>query len=268
MARSDRSTTSLYLDLVRSSVSGAIHADQYAFVADPAELVGPELAEQLQREGVHLIRARQPKDRWVVHQVSMVAANSLRHLQRCVEDLIQRGIPGDLIEAGAWRGGASILMRAVLAAHGVRDRRVYVADSFEGLPPPDERYPADAGDRHHTIRQLAVSLEEVQSNFGRYGLLDDQVRFLRGWFEETLPTVRDRVWALVRIDGDMYSSTMQALECLYPGLAVGGIVVIDDYGAVQACSEAVEDFRRRRGISEPLREVVPGRAGVFWARER
>jgi O-methyltransferase len=252
---------------VRKTVSGTIHADPYAFVPDPAALVGPDAAQRLRQEGVELIRPRRPEDRWITHQVSMASVRSLRHLEECVPDLISRDVPGDLIETGAWKGGASILMRAALAALGVQDRYVYVADSFEGLPPPDEdRYPADAGDRHHEIEELAVSLEDVQANFRRYGLLDEQVRFLKGWFEETLPTVRDRTWALVRLDGDMYGSTMDGLENLYPGLSVGGILIVDDYGSVPACARAVEDFRRAHGITEPLQEVAPGAAEVFWER--
>src|SRR5438132_2136885 len=85
-------------------------------------------------------------------------------------------IPGDFIETGVWRGGCCILMRGILAANGVTDRRVYVADSFAGLPPPDaERYAADAGDPHHTFKELSISIEQVRENFARYGLLDDQV---------------------------------------------------------------------------------------------
>ena len=79
-------------------------------------------------------------------------------------------------------------MRAILKAHAVKDRFVWVADSFEGLPLPNpEKYSADAGDRLHEFRELAVPLDHVKSNFAKYGLLDDQVRFLKGWFRDTLP---------------------------------------------------------------------------------
>src|SRR5579872_440882 len=134
-------------------------------------------------------------------------------------------------------------MRAILQAHGAQDRKVYVADSFEGLPAPDpEKYPADAGDNHHTFDHLAVSLEQVKENFTRYGLLDDQVCFIKGWFRDTLPTLRDKQWAVVRLDGDMYESTHDGLTNLYPNLAVGGYLIVDDYGAVKGCRQAIEDF--------------------------
>ncbi len=162
-------------------------------------------------------------------------------------------MPGDFIETGVWRGGASIFMRAVLKAYRDTTRTVWVADSFQGLPKPDaKRYPADAGDRHWSYSELAVPLEVVKANFARYGLLDDQVRFLVGWFRDTLPPglARSGRFAVLRLDGDLYESTMDALTNLYPKLSVGGFAIIDDYGAVPACKAAVEDFRAQQGITE------------------
>jgi O-methyltransferase len=176
-------------------------------------------------------------------------------------------VPGDLIETGVWRGGSTILMRAVLEAYGVRDRRVWVADSFAGLPPPSpEKYPADLGDTFHTYPELAVSLEKVQANFAKYGLLDGQVRFLEGWFKDTLPGAPIERLAVARLDGDMYESTMDALVALYPRLSIGGYLVVDDFGAVPACRKAVEDYRAEHGIDEPIEAV--DWTGVFWRRER
>ena len=156
--------------------------------------------------------------------------------------------PGDLIETGVWRGGATIFMRAILKARGVTDRLVWVADSFAGLPPPDTaRYPQDEGITLHQFPQLAVPLERVQDNFRRYGLLDEQVRFLKGWFRDTLPTAPIERLAILRLDGDLYESTIQALDSLYHKLSVGGFVIVDDYGNVAACRQAVHDFRAEHG---------------------
>ena len=133
------------------------------------------------------------------------------------------------------------MMRGVLSAYGDRERVVWAADSFAGLPAPDEeRYPADVGDRGHTAEELAVPLDEVQDNFRRYGLLDEQVKFLPGWFRETLPTVSKQRWAIVRLDGDLYESTMDGLVNLYPRLSPGGFLIIDDYG-FDNCRAAVDD---------------------------
>ena len=202
---------------------------------------------------------------WPPTAHTMIGLRRLDNLQECVEDVLARGVPGDLIETGVWRGGASIFMRAVLQAHGVSDRRVWVADSFEGLPPPDPvRYPADAGDYHHRMTELAVSLEQVRTHFDRYGLLDDQVRFLKGWFKDTLPGAPVERLAVIRLDGDMYESTLQALTSLYPKLSVGGYLIVDDYDAVQACNQAVHDYRKAQGIREEMLRMPV--CGAFWRR--
>ncbi|MBA3371162.1 MAG: class I SAM-dependent methyltransferase [Thermoleophilaceae bacterium] len=202
-----------------------------------------------------------------INAPTMIGLKRLDNLQFCIEDALANGVPGDLIETGVWRGGATILMRAVLKAYGVEDRRVWVADSFEGLPPPDPGiYPSDKGNRLHTSDQLAVSLEQVKSNFERYGLLDERVHFLKGWFRDTLPEAPIEKLAVVRLDGDMYESTMDALVNLYPKLSVGGYLIVDDYGVLLPCRQAVHDYREAHGISEGIRPI--DWTGVFWQRAR
>lgn len=202
---------------------------------------------------------------WPVLAHTMIGMKRLDNVQSCIEDVLAQDVRGDLIETGIWRGGATILMRGVLKAYGVTDRRVWVADSFQGLPKPaPEAYPSDAGDAHHALKPLAVPLEEVQANFERYGLLDDQVQFLKGWFKDTLPAAPIEHLAVVRLDGDMYESTMNGLEHLYPKLSVGGYLIVDDHGAVPACRQAVEDYRRAHGILDPI--VSIDWTGVYWRR--
>jgi O-methyltransferase len=202
---------------------------------------------------------------WPADAETMVGLRRLANIRECVETVLEDGVPGDLIETGAWRGGATIYMRAILAAHEVTDRRVWVADSFQGLPKPDaERYPHDAGDQHHTRDELAVSEEQVRENFRIYGLLDDQVRFLAGWFADTLVNAPIDKLAVLRLDGDMYGSTMVALENLYDKVTPGGFVIVDDYGAVSACARAIEDFRTQRDITEPMEKI--DWTGVYWRK--
>ena len=184
----------------------------------------------------------------------------------CVTDVLRRGVPGDLIETGVWRGGSVIFMRAILAAYGDAARKVWVADSFEGLPPPDPRYAADAGDVFHGFEVLAVSLEQVKANFARYSLLDERVQFLKGWFKDTLATAPIGPLAVARLDGDMYESTMDALRPLYPKLSVGGYLIVDDYGTVPGCKQAVDEYRKEHGITEPIIDIDGW--GVYWRRER
>lgn len=196
---------------------------------------------------------------------TMIGRFRLDNLQACVTDVLRRGVPGDLIETGVWRGGASIFMRAVLRAYGVTDRVVWVADSFQGLPRPDPaRYPADTDDALWKASALAVPVDQVKANFASYGLLDDQVRFLVGWFRDTLPTAPIDRLAVLRLDGDMYESTMDALGALYPRLSVGGYVIVDDYGAIASCRQAVEDFRAQHGITAEIQRI--DWTGVYWKR--
>ncbi|WP_211348721.1 TylF/MycF family methyltransferase [Nocardioides litoris] len=208
--------------------------------------------------------ARENGRDWPADAESMVGLKRLANVRHCLESVLADSVPGDFVETGAWRGGTCIYARAVLAAHGVTDRDVWVADSFEGLPAPDGRFAADAGDQHHVEPDLAVSVEQVQDNFRRYDLLDDHVRFLVGWFADTLPTAPIEQVAVLRLDGDMYSSTIDGLEPLYDKVSTGGYVVVDDYGAVKGCAQAIHDFRARRGITD---ELVPiDWAGVYWRK--
>jgi O-methyltransferase len=196
---------------------------------------------------------------------TMIGRKRLDNIEFCVKDVLKRGVQGDLIETGVWRGGAVIFMRAILNAYKVADRSVWAADSFEGLPRPNaKKYTADAHDKFHTHTELAVSLDEVRENFLRYGLLDDQVKFLKGWFRDTLPTAPIERVAVMRLDGDMYESTMDALVHLYAKLSVGGYVIIDDYNALPACKEAVHDYRRSQNITEEMKPIDWG--AVYWRR--
>lgn len=204
---------------------------------------------------------------WPPTAETMIGLRRLDNLQYCVMDVLDRGIPGDLLEAGVWRGGASIFMRAVLKVRNEKQRRVWVADSFQGLPKPrPDLYPADEGDDIWTCEFMAVPLEEVKRNFVRYGLLDDQVKFLVGWFSDTMPNAPVERLAVLRLDGDMYQSTMEVLQALYPKLSIGGYVIVDDYGALEPCRKAVEDYRNSHGIREEVRVVDC--TGVFWQKLR
>ncbi|HTQ08054.1 MAG TPA: TylF/MycF/NovP-related O-methyltransferase [Polyangiaceae bacterium] len=205
---------------------------------------------------------------------TMVPVVRLDNIERCMNDVVAEGVPGDFIETGVWRGGTTIFMRAFLAARGIKDRKVWAADSFQGLPEPDaEKFPNEA--RAHAskamageFKHLAASRPDVEQNFARFGLLDDQVRFLEGWFKDTLPSAPVDRLAIMRLDGDYYESTMDALTNLYDKLSPGGYVVVDDYGENEwtYCAKAVDEFRRARGITAELVRVDS--KCYFWRRER
>lgn len=270
-----RSPAILYLDLLKRCLT------RYEFDEDLSPVVPAsawkrqlwqQIAHLLERRGLVTYRRapfrpefREDGRDWPARAETMIGLRRLDNLQACIERVVAAGVAGDILEAGVWRGGAAIFMRAVLAAVGDTDRRVWVCDSFQGLPKPDPAHAADAGDQHWSQPALAIPLEEVRRNFARYGLLDEQVRFLPGWFSDTLPGAPIERLAVLRVDGDMYGSTMDVLNPLYPKLSVGGFVIIDDYGAVPACRAAVEDYRSQHNIIEPMETI--DWTGVFWQRQ-
>jgi O-methyltransferase len=220
---------------------------------------GVVASRELTGEGLRLRAAGMD---WPLQGLTMVGLRRLDDLQGCVETIVRDDVEGDLIEAGSWRGGASLVMRATLDTLDGPDRTVYVADSFEGIPEQDD--PTTTQDEWEAIDYLAVPLEEVRENFARLGL-QGGVEFVPGFFADTMPPLRGQRWSLVRVDGDTYESTRVVLEALYAGLSMGGYLVVDDYGALEECRQAVDEFRAEQGIEEPLEEV--DWTGVRWRRE-
>ena len=181
--------------------------------------------------------------------------------------VIENKVPGDFIETGVWRGGACIFARGICRAYGENNRTIWVADSFEGLPKPNEKkYKADVGDKHYKIDLLAVTIDQVKANFKCYGLLDEQVKFLKGWFSETLPTAPIEKLAILRLDGDMYESTMDALVSLYPKVSPGGYVIVDDYHDIQSCKLAINDYMNNHAASETFNIQEIDGHGIYWQR--
>jgi hypothetical protein len=198
---------------------------------------------------------------------TMLGRKRLDNIEHCFRSIVADGVPGDFIECGVWRGGAVVFMRGLLEAYEIADRAVWVADSFEGLPPPthpeDVAFGLDLSREHYPM--LAVSLETVKRTFETYGLLDDRVRFLPGWFKDTLSSAPIERLALLRLDGDIYESTMDALTALYDKLAPGGYLIVDDL-PIPTCRKAVDHFRASRGIVEPI--VSIDWTGGYWRKER
>ncbi len=260
-----------YLQLLKGAVSHTLYGEVDGGVHYRRNVVARALFALLRlrdiqpvRTGPKAVSERAQGRDWPVFAQTMIGTARLDSLEACVEDVLRRHVPGDLIEAGVWRGGASIFMRGLLKARGAADRKVFLCDSFAGLPPADPSVEADVeGEQWHKLKHLSVSLEDVRANFARYNLLDDNVRFVQGWFKDTLPELRGHVWALIRLDGDMYESTMDALTHLYPGLAPGGYLVIDDY-MIDACRQAVHDYRKAHAIDEPIQTI--DWTGAYWQR--
>jgi O-methyltransferase/8-demethyl-8-(2,3-dimethoxy-alpha-L-rhamnosyl)tetracenomycin-C 4'-O-methyltransferase len=238
-----------YLDLLESALTGTLYEDPP--FSPWSKGYDPE--------------ARMKGRDWPSTAKTMIGTARMRNIRVLMESVIEGDVKGDFLEAGVWRGGACIYMRGILAAYGVADRKVWAADSFAGLPPPSpEVYPADVDDPHHTFEELIVSLDEVKANFAKFELLDSQVVFLPGWFKDTLASAPIDKLAILRLDGDMYQSTIETMEALYRKVSPGGYVIVDDY-VLKACREAIHDFRAKHGVHEPMHDVDG--AAVFWRKE-
>lgn len=276
-------TQALYLDLLKGCLTRDLFPDDEIIDVTwwkEDHLLGPpnELWPVLHQRGWRLVRSpdpaseRRPGLAYPANAETMVGRHRLDNVEALVTTVLDEGIPGDLVETGVWRGGTVIFMRALLKAHGDTERTVWVCDSFEGLPEPDiERYPHDvemqihdAGAKQMFRDLLSIPADSVRANFDRYGLLDSQVRFLEGWFSDTLPDAPIEEIALLRLDGDLYESTMDALVHLEPRVSPGGFVIVDDYGSIEACQQAVTDYREANGIDAPIHEI--DWTGSYWRK--
>jgi len=259
-----------YLDLVEKALTASLY-DESAWVVVSTEdnwhqlsLSGPKgfrknlkrkvsnwLIEKLKKRNLYLVEPRKYEEKtrengrdWPMFGYSMIGMKRMRNIRWIFQQVIEEGIPGDFLEAGAWRGGTCIYFRALIKAYDLIDRTVWVADSFEGMPMPKN---SKDGSDHSTESYLSVSLEQVKANFSRFGLLDDQVQFLKGWFSESLPDAPVDRLAILRLDGDLYHSTIDVLNTMYDKVSIGGYVIIDDYYSWPGCRRAVRDFFENRG---------------------
>lgn len=234
-------TKAMYLDLLKKSLLHSLWTDQDKVLVD---------------EGMQF-----PPDPYAD---SMLGLKRMDNIQFCIENVLRDNIQGDLLEAGVWRGGACVFMRALLKANDIMDRKVWVCDSFEGLPPPNEKeYPKDKNDINWQFSFLRVPLDVVAETFHKYDMLDDQVMFLKGWFKDSLPTAPIEKLAVLRCDGDMYESTWSTLSNLYPKLSKGGYTIIDDY-VFNSVRAAVDDYRSRNFIWDEVIKI--DHHGAFWRK--
>lgn len=238
-----------YLDAIRDSLIGRLNRD-------------PPLPSS--KVDAYYEEYREQGWDWPSAAPSMIGLKRMENVRSECERVIRAGIAGDFMETGVWRGGAVMMMRAVLKAYGIADRRVIAADSFAGLPPPSEGVVPDAGAEFHTWADFAVSLDEVKANFSRYGLLDDQVVFLEGLFKDTLPAAPVAQLAVLRLDGDMYESTRDGIVNLYPKLSRGGTLIADDYFLFEAHRTAIDEYRTAHGITDPIIRIDA--FGAYWVR--
>jgi len=200
--------------------------------------------------------------------LTMLPEKTLDNIEFAIRKVVAENIEGDFLEAGVLRGGAVIFAYYILKELG-SNKKVFAADSFEGLPKPNvEKYPQDLGDPHWRLPELRASLESVIDNFKLFGDIDKNVIFLRGWFRDTLTTPEIKKLSVLRLDGDMYESTWTTLEPLYPKLSSGGVCIIDDFGHVRA-KQAVLDYREKFKITDEIKIIdeTPGAyPSAYWIK--
>ncbi|CAF3359669.1 unnamed protein product [Rotaria socialis] len=242
-----------YLDVVRDTVCGLSLRTQEQSVENNLKNIRP----------LNIDKRMNGLD-WPRFGITMVGFHRLNNIEWTLRFVIINGVPGDFIECGVWRGGSSIFARAILKALNIKDRHVWVADSFQGLPKARTSHDSDAWS---TQEYLKVSLDEVQTNFRSFNLLDNQVHFCKGYFVDSLPHCNVSQIAVLRMDGDMYESTMDQLFNLYAKVQIGGVIIVDDYN-IPECHRAIHDFRDWHGISEAIQVVSGDHVGHYWIKKK
>lgn len=275
-----------YIELLKSSLSASLY-DESAWrrVEGPMRIAstGPFKAlrrviirsflASMEKRGFILLRAlpfvadsREKGLDWPLFGYTMTGRRRLNKLQECIETVLAEQVAGDIVETGVWRGGGMIFATALLTIHGDTERLVWCADSFEGMPVPTVEGQSFSGTEDFSdLVSHVVTVEQLKNNFRRFDLLSERVKFLKGWFRDTLATAPIEKIAVLRLDGDLYESTREALVPLYPKLSRGGFVIVDDYNSWEGCKKAVDEYRAEHGITSPIIEIDPH--SVYWRVE-
>lgn len=268
-----------YLDLLKQALCASLYDESaWRVVEGPMRQHGRSLGawakhgvlNEIRKQGFLLVRPNPfvASDResgldWPLFGYTMTGRRRLDALEKLINQVLDDRIPGDIVETGVWRGGSMMLAAAILDMRGDTERAIWLADSFEGMPVPTEQDPSKSADEDFSDRDyLSASLESVQGYFARFGLMSGRLNFLKGWFCDTLPEAPiDRI-AVLRLDGDLYESTRDALVSLYHKVSIGGFVIVDDYNSWPGCKLAVDEFRQKHGVTAALTKI--DRDAVYW----
>ena len=208
-----------------------------------------------------------------IRPYTMVRDGALRDLALQVRAVLVYGIPGDFVECGVWRGGAAFLVADCLRKAGIDDRRVWLFDSFEGLPAPqpiDGRAVADYAENRESrwyFNNCEASFEGVQQAAADLGL-GERLRFVKGWFDQSLPAHRNSVGpiSLLRLDCDLHNSVRCCLDNFYDQVSSNGFVVLDDYFTFDGAAIAVHEFLGSRQLAHRIEGVTAAEDGYAGYR--
>jgi O-methyltransferase len=219
--------------------------------------------------------AEEKADVGIVRPLTMTSPERLISLSRGIDHIVQQRIPGDIVECGVWRGGSMLLVARKLARLKDTGRKLYLFDTFEGMSEPGSEDVSavdntPARDLMNAADKMAgdnvwcySSLDEVKANLGKAGYPLENIRFIKGKVEDTLPEPSIGQIALLRLDTDWYESTKHELETLYDKLVPGGILIIDDYGHWSGSQKAVDEYIAAKKISIFLQRIdYTGRMAV------
>jgi hypothetical protein len=185
-------------------------------------------------------------------------------LVRAVEYVAARGVHGAIVECGVWRGGSMMAAALTLLRLGISDRELYLYDTFAGMPPPSEADTTRSGERAADLLARGdesshiwaiASLDDVREAVLSVGYPEERIHFVEGLVEATLPATAPQEIALLRLDTDWYRSTKHELEHLYPRLAPGGVLILDDYGHWQGARRAVNEYLAENGLALLLNRI-------------
>ena len=194
-----------------------------------------------------------------VKEYTMTGKLRVMALVQAVRFVVESGVPGDFVECGVWRGGSAMAIAMKLESMGVRDRRIWLYDTFQGMTEPtDADVEAHSGRRAsdllaRTIRGdgsniwCIAGLSDVRRNMELTRYPEENIRFVEGDVLRTLPNTKPEQIALLRLDTDWYESTRVELSELYPRLQVGGICILDDYGYWRGSKQAADEYFAENG---------------------
>ena len=200
----------------------------------------------------------------------------MESLEMMIADIVENDVRGDVMQTGVYIGVVDALIAAILKAHDKSHRTHWLCDSFTGMPPPSAKYPQDAKNKYFRNRRFDIGVGVPRRNFEELGLLDDEHQeWVVGYFNETMPSLRNRVesLSLLRLDADLYQPTWEVLVAMYDRISIGGYVVLDDMH-LPYFTRAVTDFRMLFNITEPVYTVQNRQksknagGGSWWRKER
>lgn len=203
--------------------------------------------------------------------LTMIGTRRLNNLYMLIKTVLENDIKGDIIEAGCWRGGAMMFARSILNTYNQKNKKVYMCDSFSGIPPmPNSKYKQDK--EAYTFDILNYNpVENVYAMLKKLNLENGTI-IVKGYFNETLKNIPAKLFSIIRLDGDTYISTIQAITALYPKLSIGGYIIIDDYIGWASCKQAVTDYRKQHNIDEEIivvyHEKGETKLGVYWKKKK